>query len=77
MRFKNTKLKSLCVRAILLIHSALGPHQPLLVSIVLVIGNRQPLLGVGVLGISKHGVIVIVQDDVIEESWRVMRREAR
>ena len=52
--FKNTKLRSLGVRASLLIHFALRPHQPLLVSIVLVIGKRQPLLRAGVLGNSKH-----------------------
>ena len=34
---------------------ALRPHQPLLVGSILVIGNRQPLLRVVVLGISKHG----------------------
>ena len=53
--FKNTKLGALGVRAILLIHCALWPHQPLLVSTVLVISKRQPLLRLGILGNSKHG----------------------
>ena len=52
--FKNTKLKSLGVRANLLIHLAIQPHQPLLVSTVLVISKRQPLLPAVVLGNSKH-----------------------
>ena len=52
--FKNTKLGCLDVRATLLIHLRLRPHQPLLISIVLVIGKRQPLPGIVVSGIGQH-----------------------
>ena len=55
MDSRTPSWEALGVRASLLIHFALWPHQPLLASIVLVISNRQPLLGVGVLGNGKHG----------------------
>ena len=73
-RFKNTKLRILGVRASLLIHFALRPHQPLLGSTVLVISKHQPLLPVRVLGIGKHNATTRdyrTWNEVIGESWGV------
>ena len=76
VRFKNTKLESLCVRATLLIQAYAWPHQPRLVSSVLVIGKSSPQPRVVVLGIGKQSAqsVTIVHNDIIGE---IMGCEAR